>query len=67
MKESKHVLEPVERISEVSFGIIIVLTFTCSLGIARADHGEVHAMLIAAIGCSLAWGALTRSSISSAV
>ncbi len=56
MKESKRVLEPVERISEVLFGIIIVLTFTCSLGIARADHGEVHAMLIAATGCTLAWG-----------
>ena len=56
MKESKRVLEPVERISEVLFGIIIVLTFTCSLGFARGDQGEVHAMLIAAIGCSLAWG-----------
>jgi hypothetical protein len=27
--ESKRVLEPLERISEVLFGLIIVLTFTC--------------------------------------
>lgn len=58
MAEFKHVLEPVERISEVLFGIIIVLTFTCSLRISRIDQGSVHTMLIGAIGCSVAWGAI---------
>ena len=56
MKEIKRVLEPVERISEVLFGVIIVLTFTCSFGFTRPDRSGVHDMLIGAIGCSVAWG-----------
>ena len=34
----KRVLEPVERVSEVLFGLIMVLTFTGSLSIAEAGH-----------------------------
>jgi hypothetical protein len=48
-------LEPVERISEVLFGLIMVLTFTGSLSIA-AERTEVATMLIGALGCNLAWG-----------
>jgi len=55
-KESKRVLEPVERISEVLFGLIIVLTFTCSLSFTRPDQRSVRTMLWGAIGCSVAWG-----------
>lgn len=56
IKASKRVLEPHERISEVLFGLIMVLTFTGSLSIATADHAEVRTMLIGALGCNLAWG-----------
>lgn len=56
MSKLPGVLEPVERISEVLFGIIIVLTFTCSLRLTRMDQGSVHTMLWGAIGCSVAWG-----------
>ncbi len=52
----KHVLEPIERISEVLFGLIMVLTFTCSLSVAEAGRGEVRAMLLGALGCNFAWG-----------
>jgi hypothetical protein len=55
-KSSKRVLEPNERISEVLFGLIMVLTFTGSLSVAEADRGEVRTMLIGALGCNLAWG-----------
>jgi len=55
MSDSKRVLEPMERISEVLFGLIIVLTFTCSVGVASANRSEVHTMLLQAIGCCLAW------------
>jgi hypothetical protein len=48
-------LEPVERISEVLFGLIMVLSFTGSLSIA-AERTEVTTMLIGALGCNLAWG-----------
>lgn len=53
---SKRLLEPVERVSEVLFGLIMVLTVTCSLSVAEAGRGEVRAMLVGALGCNFAWG-----------
>ena len=50
------VLDPVERLSEVLFGLIMVLTFTGSLSVATADRAEVRTVLIGAIGCNIAWG-----------
>ncbi len=55
-RTSKRVLEPVERISEVLFGLIMVLTFTGSLSIADSGRDDVRVMLIGALGCNLAWG-----------
>lgn len=49
-------LDPMERFSEILFGVIMVLTFTVSLRVARADKVQVHEMLIGALGCNLAWG-----------
>jgi hypothetical protein len=54
--DSRRVLEPSERIAEVLFGLIMVLTFTGSLGVAEAGREDVRAMLIGALGCNLAWG-----------
>jgi|SRR5215470_17980591 len=51
-----RILDPMDRISEVLFGLIMALTFTCTLGVATADHIEVRTMLIGALGCNLAWG-----------
>jgi hypothetical protein len=56
IESTKRVLEPVERISEVLFGLIMVLTFTGSLSIAEAGRDDVRAMLVGALGCNLAWG-----------
>ncbi|MEJ1158928.1 VIT family protein [Prosthecomicrobium sp. N25] len=53
---SKPVLEPVDRVSEVLFGLIMVLTFTGSLSFAESGRADVRTMLIAAIGCNFAWG-----------
>jgi hypothetical protein len=50
------VLEPIDRISEVLFGLIMVLTFTGSLSVAESGQSEVRTMLVAALGCNLAWG-----------
>jgi hypothetical protein len=55
-KSSKRILEPHERISEVLFGLIMVLTFTGSLSVAEAGREDVRTMLIGALGCNLAWG-----------
>jgi len=53
---SRRVLEPNDRIAEVLFGLIMVLTFTGSLSVAEADRAEVRSMLIGALGCNVAWG-----------
>jgi len=53
---SNRVLEPTERISEVLFALIMVLTFTCSFSVADAGRAEVRTMLIGALGCNVAWG-----------
>jgi hypothetical protein len=55
---AKRVLDPIERVSEVLFGLIMVLTFTGSLSVAEAGHSEVRTMLIGALGCNLAWGVI---------
>lgn len=52
----KRVLDPMGRVSEVLFGLIMVLTFTGSLSIAEAGREDVRAMLVGAVGCNLAWG-----------
>jgi hypothetical protein len=52
----KRVLDPIDRVSEVLFGLIMVLTFTGSLSIAEAGRDDVRTMLIGALGCNLAWG-----------
>lgn len=52
----RRVLDPLERTSEVLFGLIMVLTFTLSLEVASAERADVREMLIGAIGCNLAWG-----------
>jgi hypothetical protein len=54
----KRVLDPMERISETLFGLIMALTFTCTLGVATADSIKVHTMLFGALGCNLAWGVI---------
>ena len=45
-----------ERISETLFGLIMALTFICSLGIATGANISIQTMLIGALGCNLAWG-----------
>ena len=49
-------LEPGERIAEVLFGLIMVLSFTGSLSVAEAGREDVRLMLIGALGCNIAWG-----------
>jgi len=49
-------LDPMERISEILFAVIMALTFTCTLAVETADNLQVRTMLFAALGCNLAWG-----------
>ena len=50
------VLDPLSRASEVIFGLLMVLSFTGSLSVATAAREEVRTVMLAAIGCNLAWG-----------
>ncbi len=56
MTRSARVLDPIDRVSEVLFGLIMVLTFTGSLSVAEAGRDDVRTMLIGALGCNIAWG-----------
>lgn len=57
MEESaKSLLNPMDRAAEILFGLIMALTFTCSISIANARDTEIRQLIIAALGCNLAWG-----------
>jgi VIT family len=55
---SDRPLDPVERISEALFGLIMVLTFTCSISVADTGRDDVRTMLVGAFGCNLVWGVI---------
>ncbi len=51
-------LDPATTLAEILFGLIMTLTFTLGAGILLHDAGREGAreLLIATIGCNLAWG-----------
>ena len=55
-EERRHLLDPVDRISEILFGLIMAVTIVGSLAIATAGKAEVRTVLYAALGCNVAWG-----------
>jgi VIT1/CCC1 family predicted Fe2+/Mn2+ transporter len=52
----KGVLDPIERWSEIIFGLLMAMAITGSLSVASSGKEEVHTMMIAALGCNIAWG-----------
>lgn len=57
-KPAKRLLDPIERITEILFGLVMVLTITCSFSVGGGGRTEVRQMLIGALGCNVAWGAI---------
>lgn len=51
-----RVLDPVERVTEVIFGLLMAMTFTGTISVATAGQEAERTMMIAALGCNLAWG-----------
>ena len=51
-----RVLDPISRISEIIFGVLMALSFTGSLNVATSGREEVRTMMLTALGCNLAWG-----------
>ncbi|HQR22718.1 MAG TPA: hypothetical protein PKV98_17750 [Burkholderiaceae bacterium] len=50
------VLSPVDRVSEVLFGLFMALTFVGAVSVTEAGREDIRTMLAAALGCNLAWG-----------
>jgi hypothetical protein len=50
------VLNPVDRISEMLFGLLMALSFVGAVSVAEAGRDEIRVMFVAALGCNLAWG-----------
>ena len=51
-----RLLNPLDRASEILFGLIMALSFTCSVSIINAHQTAIRQLLAAAISCNLAWG-----------
>lgn len=52
----RRVLDPVDRSSEIIFGVIMALTFTGALSTTSAGREDVRELLVGALGCNAAWG-----------
>ena len=50
------VLNPVDRVSELLFGLFMALTFVGAVSVSDGGQGQIRSMFIAALGCNLAWG-----------
>ena len=44
-----RLLNPIERISEILFGLIMALSFTCAISVAEVDRIDVKEILIGAL------------------
>ncbi len=56
IEKRARVLDPIDRVSEIIFGLLMALSFTGSVSVATAGREEVRVMMAAALGCNLAWG-----------
>lgn len=54
MATRRGILDPIDRFSEIIFGLIMVLTFTGFLSVG--GESDARALFFAALSCNLAWG-----------
>lgn len=52
----ESILSPVDRVSEMLFGLFMALTFVGAVSAATAGREEIRTLFITALGCNLAWG-----------
>jgi len=55
-RERARLLDPVDRVSEIMFGLIMAVTFVGAISVATAGREDVRTALASALGCNLAWG-----------
>jgi VIT1/CCC1 family predicted Fe2+/Mn2+ transporter len=56
LKKRLSNLNPIDRTSEVVFGTLMAMSFSGTLSVATAGEQDVDTMMLAALGCNLAWG-----------
>ncbi len=54
--EPRSILEPIERMSEIIFGLLMALSFTGTMSASVAGGEKVVSVLMAALSCNVAWG-----------
>lgn len=54
--EARSILEPIDRMSEIIFGLLMALSFTGTMSASVAGGEKVASVLIAALSCNVAWG-----------
>ena len=52
----KSLLDPIDRISEILFGLIMALSITCTISVTNTNDSQLRDLLYAAFGCNIAWG-----------
>ena len=50
------ILSPVERVSEMCFGLYMAITFAGAMSVITPGGNEVRTMVVTALGCNIAWG-----------
>jgi len=50
------VLSPVDRVSEMLFGLLMALTFIGAVSAAEQGNAQIRTLFATALGCNLAWG-----------
>jgi hypothetical protein len=50
------VLSPVDRVSEMLFGLLMALTFVGAVSVAESGQEQIRTLFATALGCNLAWG-----------
>jgi hypothetical protein len=53
---SNAVLSPFERGAEIIFGVLMAISVTAAAEITSGGEADTRALMIAALGCNLAWG-----------
>lgn len=52
----ESVLDTVDRVCELCFGLFMALTFVGAVSVANAAENSAAKMLYSALGCNIAWG-----------
>lgn len=51
-----EVLDPISRLSEIMFGLLMVMSFTGTFSVSNPGNMTIQELLKAGLGCNLAWG-----------